>query len=124
MSGQREDYILRMIAEAALAARRLLARLRCCTPAETRRIQDEVERAEAGLLGPILPAARAVDAETAATMIGDPRLLVAWSDLLGVKVEAYRSLGDLERARATDARKRALLAAVAGGEPDAPRAGR
>jgi hypothetical protein len=104
------DYILRMIEEAGVALRRLLARLtgRTAPPDE---IAADAERAQAALLGPLWDTARLLDALGAAALVREPAQLALWAELMRVEAGARRAAGDAAAADALERRAEALARA-------------
>lgn len=110
------DYILRMIAQAAAAARRLRELLaRSAAPTE---LLPAIRDAQGELLGRDAEMLRALDPATAAGLLGDPRRVRAWADLLDVEADALDASGASEPAAHARRRARTLraLPAVAADE--------
>lgn len=100
------DYLMRMIAIAAAIVARLRERLRRGeAPAE---VAQEARAAQGELLGKDASLLRALDAASAARLIGDRERLSAWAELLRVEAEALRQSGDAEGARRVEERARSL----------------
>jgi hypothetical protein len=110
MSSQREDYLIRLLTQAAAALRRLRERL--AGGAAAGEIVREAEAAEGELLGRDAVMLRALDPATAAGLLGDPRRAALWGELLLVEATAQRQLGQAERAAALEARAKVLLRAA------------
>lgn len=107
MPAARDDYLLRMIAQAAAALRRLREKLGHGT-------EDEVVR-EAGaaigqLLGPQRGLLEMLDAASAARSVGNPDTVRAWSELLMLQADAESLRGNEPAATRLRARATALLA--------------
>lgn len=102
-----QDYILRLIQQMAAVVATLLG-LR--GGGKLDEALDVVSDAEGELLGPMAGAAAAVDAATAAQMIGEPLKVAAWARLLAARAELLRDGGDEEGAAAVEARSEALAA--------------
>lgn len=117
MSSEEKDYIMRQIEQAGAALRRLRSRLGIGAAA-AEEIVHEAEAAQSELLGPVWPVARAVDVDTAGTMVRDSRQLEVWAALLGVQAEALRLLGDHGRATDLEERAKALIRST-GAQDDA-----
>ena len=116
MPAARDDYLLRLITQAAAAVRRFRERLTGGAAA------DEVAR-DAGaaiveLLGPSHDVLQRLDPRSAASILGDPDRVRAWSALLAVQADARRLAGDLATADRLAAQARALLAGL---PPEVPR---
>ncbi len=119
-SGDREDYVLRVIRQAAEALR--LLRLRLAGGADSPEVvRRQAAAAADALLGPDAPLLARLDARSAARLVGDPRRVALWRGLLDVEAAAVEAGGgDRARADALRARARALAAAAAERWPDAP----
>ncbi len=110
MSSQREDYLLRMIRQAAEALRRLReALLGEASPTE---IEREADTAIAELLGPRYGLLSSLDALSAASLVADPRRIDLWANLLRVQAAARRQSGDEAGAAALERRADALEGAL------------
>lgn len=110
MSSQRQDYLLRLITQAAAALRRLRERLAGgAAPAEVVR---EAQEAQGELLGRDAAMLRALDPATAARLLGDARRAALWGELLMVEAAAQRQLGLAARAAALEERAKVLLRAA------------
>lgn len=102
MPAARDDYLLRLIQEAAAALRRFRSRL---GGGES---PDEVSR-DAGvaigtLLGPQRPLLERLDGWSAANLLGDPERVQLWSELLLLQSDAERVMGRTAKADALKAR--------------------
>jgi hypothetical protein len=106
-----QDYFLRMMEETAA----VVARLRGMRGGGSVPEALEVARtSEDALLGPLAPAARAVDAATAAHIVGEPVRVAAWARLLFERAALLRECGDAAGAAAAGARAEALAAEARG----------
>lgn len=117
---EREDYLLRIIREAAEALRRLREMLtESGEPSAT--VRRDVEIAIGQLLGETSPLLTRVDADTAVRLVGDDGRVALWADLLELEADACELAGDETEASAHRARAAALRAAAvklaAGVEP-------
>ena len=122
------DFILRLIEQAGVALARLKAKL-LGKAADAGEILFEAEQAQSGLLGPLWPAVRHLDAASAAMLVGEPRMLRAWIELLRVEAAAHELAGNADhtnrltvRVEALELEARRLEAAEQGG-PQTPSAG-
>jgi hypothetical protein len=112
-SRNQDDYIERLIRQAAEAVRRLRERLTGTASASAevvaaaRAAQGELLGDEAGLL-------QHVDAATAAWMVRDAERVRLWAELLRVEAAAHRQGGAADVAARLEARA-ALLARAADG---------
>ena len=95
------DYILRMIALAAVAVARLREKL--AAGARPGEIVDEARAAQGQLLGKDLAIYRALDGASAAQLIGDKETARAWADLLELESDALRAGGEHAEADRLDA---------------------
>lgn len=107
MPAARDDYLLRLITQAAAALRRLREQLGHGSP-------DEVVR-EAGaaigeLLGPQRMLLEMLDAASAARSLGNPDTVRAWSELLMLQADAEAVRGNESAATRLRTRAAALLA--------------
>ena len=110
MPAERDDYLLRLVTQAAAALRRLRERLRGGSP--RRELADEARTAAAELLGSQAALIAILDAPSATKMVGDPERVRVWVGLLRVEAEAIRELGETARADWLDARASALESEV------------
>src|SRR5689334_13274280 len=106
MPAARDDYLLRLITQAAAALRRLREKLDHGTA-------DEVVR-DAGaaigeLLGPQRMLLEMLDATSAARSLGNPDTVRAWSELLMLQADAESLRGNEPAAARLRARATALL---------------
>jgi hypothetical protein len=116
--GDREDYVLRIIRQAAEALRMLRLRLsgESGSPAAVR---QRAGAAVAGLLGADAPLLGRLDAASAVRLVGDPRRVALWHGLLAVAAAAAEADGDPAGAAALRARAGDLAAAAAARWPGA-----
>lgn len=110
-NSEQEDYILRIIRQAAEALRRLREML--TGSAET----SETVRREAGisieqLLGEVSPLLSRVDADTAVRLVGSQTRIALWADLLELEADACDRAGDTAEASAHRYRAAALRTAA------------
>lgn len=106
MPSQREDYLLRLLRQAAEALRRLREALSAeGAPGE---IEKEADAAIGELLGPRYGLLSSLDAVSAASLVADPRRVELWANLIRVQAAARRRLGDETAAAALEQRARAL----------------
>lgn len=106
MPSQREDYLLRLLRQAAEALRRLREALNGeGSPAE---IEKEADAAIGELLGPRYGLLSSLDAVSAASLVADPRRIELWANLIRVKAAARQRRGDETGAAALERRARDL----------------
>lgn len=110
-NSEQEDYILRIIRQAAEALRRLREMLTGSAEA------SETVRREAGiaieqLLGEQAPLLTRVDAETAVRLVGSQARIALWADLLELEADACNRAGDTTGASAHRDRAVALRTAA------------
>lgn len=103
MSPQRTDYILRIIEQLGAALRRARDLLARGVPGAQQAL-DEARTAQAELLGDRAAMLQQLDAETAAALVADPRLLRLWVDLMRAETESLRLLGLEAEAESRQAR--------------------
>lgn len=109
MPSQREDYLLRLLRQAAEALRRLREALTGeASPGE---IEREADAAIGELLGPRYSLLSSLDSTSAASLVADPRRIELWTDLIRVQAGARRRSGDEESAVALERRADSLTAA-------------
>jgi hypothetical protein len=94
MPAARDDYILRLIQQAAAALRRFRERLGSGDSAEA--VSTDVSTAIATLLGPQRAMLERLDGWSAANLLGDPERVFLWAEMV-------RLQSDLERAAGRDA---------------------
>lgn len=110
MSSQREDYLLRLIRQAAGALRRLRESLKGeASPTE---IEHHASAAIGELLGPRHGLLSSLDPLSAASLIADPRRVELWANLIRVQGAARRKSGDEAGATALEKRADALEQAL------------
>lgn len=107
-----DDYLLRLIRQAAEALRRLRERLTQSADSPDA-VRQEAASAMDALLGAESPLLRRLDARSAARLLGHAGQVRAWAELLDVQSDAARAALDVEAAGALGARARALREAVA-----------
>ena len=106
MPSQREDYLLRLLRQAAEALRRLREALSGeASPAE---IDREADAAIGELLGPRYQLLSSLDPVSAASLVADPRRIELWAGLIRVQAEARRASGDETGAATLESRASAL----------------
>ena len=103
MPAARDDYILRLIQQAAAALRNLRARLGGGASADE--VSRDTDEAIGTLLGPQRATLERLDAWSAANLLGDPDRVMAWSDLVALQADLREVSGDNEGSAAL--RKRA-----------------
>lgn len=91
MLRDRQDYLLRMIEQAAAAVAMLRRRLSGGEPPAA--IAREARTAQGELLGKDAQMLSMLDARSAAHLLGEPRKLEQWVALLRVEAEALRAAG-------------------------------
>jgi hypothetical protein len=102
-----EDYLLRMIRQAAEALRRLRHRLAGTADAPEVVRMDAVAACDA-LLGSQSAVLAMLDASTAVRLAGHPEIVSLWTALLDVEAGALDAMGDAT----TAARRRARVVAL------------
>ena len=110
MPSQREDYLLRLLRQAAEALRRLREAVK--GEASPTGIEREAGAAIAELLGPRYGLLSSLDPHSAASLIADQRRIELWANLLRVQGEARRQSGDEPGAIALERRADALEQAL------------
>ena len=106
-----EDYLLRIIKQAADALRLLRHRL-MGTAESVEGVQAGAEAAIGALLGPRATLIEKLDATSAAQLVGHPDTVDLWADLLEVEAQAFERGGDMESAAHMNKRVAELRAAV------------
>jgi hypothetical protein len=101
-----------MITQAAAALRRLRELL--AGGAQPAEIARQAAAAQGELLGPDGDLLRALDAGSAAALLGDQRRLALWVELLQVEAAAWRQADRADLADSLEARAGALAAHLAG----------
>lgn len=107
MPGARDDYLIRLITQAAEALRRLRAQLDDGDDASG--VNREAGAAISALLGPQRMLLERVDAATASRSLGNPDTVRAWSSLLLLQADAEAALGNHAAAERIRARATALM---------------
>lgn len=107
MPGARDDYLIRLITQAAAAIRRLRGQLDAGDEASD--VLREAGTAIGELLGPQRLLLERLDAATAARSLGNPDTVRAWSDLLLLQADAEAALGRTAVAERLRTRATALL---------------
>lgn len=110
-NSEQEDYILRIIRQAAEALRRLREMLTGSAEA-SETIRREAGIAIEGLLGEVAPLLTRVDADTAVRLVGSQTRIALWADLLELEADASERAGDAGEASTHRARAAALRAAA------------
>lgn len=111
-SSEQEDYLLRIIRQAAEALRRLREML-TSSAAASPTVRAEVHDAVGQLLGPDAALLSRLDAETAVRLLGDHVRAGLWADLLDLDATASVAGGDEIAATTQRTRAAALRAAAA-----------
>ena len=111
MASAQSDFILRIVEQMGLVLRRLRTRLDG-DDAPADEVFDESERAQAELFGPLWRTLRAVDAQTAISLIPEARRARLWIEFVRFEAEAARKFGDEARASATIRRAEELERAL------------
>lgn len=110
MSSQREDYLLRLLRQAAEALRRLREALQ--GEASATEIEKEADAAIGELLGPRYGLLSSLDPLSAASLVADPRRMELWANLIRVQSAARRQSGDEAGAAVLEQRASALERAL------------
>lgn len=110
MPGARDDYLLRMIQQAAAALRRLRERLGGGGAPEE--VAHDAHAAIGTLLGPQRELFDRLDPQSAARLMGDPERVVLWADLLSLRADALEASADAIGAARLRERVKALRAEV------------
>jgi hypothetical protein len=110
MPSAREDYLLRMLQQAAEAIRRVRERLAGGAPATE--LLPDVRAAEAELLGTQAGLLRMLDARTAAELLADARRMRLWAELLRAEADVHAGAGRPELVPALVQRATVLDAAA------------
>ena len=106
MPSQREDYLLRLLRQAAEALRRLREAL--TGEASAGEVDRQADAAIGELLGPRYQLLSSLDPLSAASLVADPRRIELWADLIRVQAAARRKSGDESGGAALEARALAL----------------
>jgi hypothetical protein len=110
MPSQREDYLLRVIRQAAEALRRLREALDGNGSATE--IEKQADGAIGELLGPRYGLLSSLDPHSAASLVADPRRIELWVNLIRVQASARRRSGDDAGAATLERRADALEQAL------------
>jgi len=117
MPAARDDYLLRLIQQAAAALRRLRAQLSGGDPAH------EVASESHAVIGELLGTRRELydrlDPHSAAQLLGDPERVRLWADLLALRADAMALAGNANESTRLSARSTALRSAVSN-QPASP----
>lgn len=120
MPSQREDYLLRLIRQAAEALRRLREAL--SGEGSPGVVERQADAAIGELLGPRYRLLSSLDPLSAASLVGDPRRIQLWADLIRVQAAARRISGDEAGAAALEERADALQQSLpASGDRERPK---
>jgi hypothetical protein len=111
MASARDDYLQRLITQAAEALRRLRSRLGTGDSVES--VRAEADAAIGTLLGPQREMLERLDAWSAINLLGDAARARAWVDLLALQADTRDAQGDSTRADAVRQRVAALGAQLA-----------
>ncbi len=118
MPAARDDYIMRLIQQAAAALRRFRQRLGSGESAET--VGRDASQALSELLGPQRPMLERLDGWSAANLVGDPERVQLWAELLALQADTERVAGRNSVADALAARA-AELAQHSTGQTSTPK---
>lgn len=110
-STEQEDYLLRIIRQAAEALRRLRELLTASAESGPV-VRQEVYAATEQLLGAQSALLTRLDAETAVRLVGSRRRTQLWADLVELEADACDCAGDTVGGAANRARAAALRAAA------------
>lgn len=110
-SGEQEDYLIRIIKQAAEAIRRLREKLMTSATASPS-IRQEVNGATDQLLGAQAGMLARLDAETAVRLLGSWRQAQLWADLVELEADACYVDGDSVAGAVRRARAEALRVAI------------
>jgi hypothetical protein len=108
---QRDDYLRRIIRQAAETLRRLRERLTGSAESATA-VRDEARAAIPELLGEQSGLLMRLDADTAAHLIGNRERVELWASLVELDADACAAAGDSAGAATNRARAAALRAAA------------
>lgn len=109
-STNQEDYLLRLIKEAAAALRLLRHRLAGTTDAPES-VREQASHAIGMLLGGRASMLERLDAVSAAHLVGHAEHVALWAGLLDVESDAARACGDVAGGDSLRERARSLRAA-------------
>jgi hypothetical protein len=110
MPAARDDYLLRLIQQAAAALRHLRTRLGGGESADE--VSRDADEAIGTLLGPQRAMLERLDAWSAANLLGDPDRVMVWSDLLALQADLREVSGDSDGSAALRQRADALKSHV------------
>ena len=110
MAGARDDYLLRLIKDAAAALRHMRERLGSGAVADD--IVRDADTAIGTLLGPQRALLERLDAWSAANLLGDPERVWLWSQLLTLQADVMESENNVSRSAALRSRAAGLSAHV------------
>jgi hypothetical protein len=114
-SSQKQDYILRMIAQVRRLVEAMMGKVGRSEDAAE--LLAQARESLNGLLGPMADVAQRLDSASAAQMVNDPDILSAWAQVTAAEAEVHRAAGDAATADALarralelalEARQRAL----------------
>lgn len=108
---QEEDYLIRIIKQAAEAIRRLREKL-ISPAAASPSIREEVSSATVQLLGAQAGMLALLDADTAVRLVGSRRHAQLWADLVELEADACYVDGDSVAGAVRRARAEALRVAI------------
>ena len=110
MPAARDDYLLRLIQQAAAALRHLRTRLGGGAAAEE--VSRDADAAIGTLLGPQRATLERLDAWSAANLLGDADRVEVWSDLIALQADLLEVTGDSAGSSALRQRADALKSHV------------
>jgi hypothetical protein len=110
-SSEQEDYLIRIIKQAAEAIRRLRGKL-TESPAAVPAVLAEGNVAVEQLLGAQADMLSRLDAETAVRLVGSSRRVWLWADLVELEADALDIIGDCDAAATKRARTVSLRTAI------------
>ena len=108
MAGARDDYLLRLIRDAAAALRRLRERLGGGAASEE--VMRDADAAIGTLLGPQRALLERLDAWSAANLLGDRERVLLWSELLTLQADILEAGDDVPRSTTVRQRADGLIA--------------
>ncbi len=111
MASARDDYLQRLITQAAEALRRLRTRLGSGDSLAL--VREDADGAIGTLLGPQRDMLERLDAWSAIHLLGDAARAGAWVDLVEVQADTHDADGDATRSNALRQRVTALRAQLA-----------
>jgi hypothetical protein len=110
-SGEQEDYLIRIIKQAAEAIRRLREKL-TTSATSSPGIRQEVNSATEQLLGAHAVMLARLDAETAVRLVGSRRHAQLWADFVELEADACYVEGDFVAGAVRRVRAEELRAAI------------